>query len=196
VVVIAMLAGAGFAVAGARAARGPGVGSSPPAPPPSASTTPSPTPTATTPQTTGPVAGAPCTATELTFVNAQTDHAMGSAYRTYVLRNGGQVGCRLQHGPTLQYIASGGASADIPADYTSDGASVLVRPGGAVAFNTQMANGYGGYPPDSPACAHPATYRRVSVVLSDGSAVALGPDEVIFIQCGGISVSAWGLSTQ
>jgi hypothetical protein len=51
-------------------------------------------------------------------------------------------------------------------------------------------NGYGGYQPGAPQCAHPATYRHVSVALP-GGAVSLGADGTMSVQCGPITVGSW-----
>jgi hypothetical protein len=174
VVVVTFLAGAGLAVASLRPEPGP-VG------PPTTSTTPVPTTTAP-----GPIA---CTAGDLVFVGATDGAAMGSAYRTYTLRNRATVACRLQGAPGLGYRADGSAAMVPIQRDTADAVPVVLAPGRTAAFTVRTVNGYGGYQPDSPECARPMTYRELTAIVA-GSAVALGSG-LLAVQCGEVTVSAW-----
>ena len=115
---------------------------------------------------------------------------MGSVYYTYTFHNGGPVSCTVQGSPELTYVDTGGTVRKIPTEHGSAGSAVLVAPGAAVQLVTHEVNGYGGYPPGAPECAHPATYRQVAVMLPDGP-VSLRSDGTMSVQCGSITVESW-----
>jgi hypothetical protein len=71
---------------------------------------------------------------------------------------------------------------------------VLLLPGERVRFVAHEINGYGGYSPGAPQCAHPATYNHVAVVLPGGS-VPLGSNATMSVQCGDITIGPWGRPT-
>jgi hypothetical protein len=194
VVIVAMLAGAGLALANPRALPQAPASVGPPDVGPVTPTTPTPPPTTQPPTTTaGPVAGAPCTAVGIEYVSTFTGFAMGSAVTTYTVRNVGPVSCTLTGSPALRYLVAGGGDAEVPAGH-AQGGPLLVQAGAQADFAIETVNGYGGYQSDSPACAHPATYDHVSVVLSDGSTVPLGADGRISLQCGSVQVGVWNQS--
>jgi Protein of unknown function (DUF4232) len=116
---------------------------------------------------------------------------MGSIIDTYTVRNRGSAPCRLQGVPHLDYL-SGGRNVAVPGDYSATGgAVVLVQPGSDAQFSARHIDGYGGYAPGSPQCAHPATYAHLSAVLADGSVLPLGGNASIAVQCGQIEVATW-----
>jgi hypothetical protein len=114
---------------------------------------------------------------------------MGNLYTTYVVRNHATLACLLRGAPRLEQ-ADG---TPVPSSYADGGDTVLVPPGGQASFVIHEVNGYGGYPPGSPECAHPATYRHLAVALTDGSILPLGDNE-LSVQCGGLDTAAWSLA--
>jgi uncharacterized protein DUF4232 len=199
VIVVAMLAGAGLALANPRAMpqQPASVGPSnlPPGPvvtPTGPAVTPSPpAPTSTSPS---PVPGAPCHAGDIVYVTSLVQGAMGSSITTYTVRNRGPVSCTLTGEPRLRYANGGGAAVDVPASYTQGG-PVLVPPGGQASFDVEVPNGYSGYQPGSSACAHPATYTHLALMLADESGLPLGPNAQISLLCGSVRVGAWRSGT-
>jgi hypothetical protein len=192
VLVFAVLGGAGLALAAGRPQPEPGTPpplSAPVLPTnPALPTTPVP-PSAPTPSA-SPTIAAPvaCTAADLVFLHSGQGFGMGSLFITYVVRNSGALACQLRGAPHL--LADG---APVTSTYADGGDTVLVPSGGQASFMIREANGYGGYDPGSPECAHPATYRNLAVVLANGSTVALG-DSQILVQCGGIDTAVWSLA--
>ena len=195
VLVVAILVGAGIAVAGFRpmnsgpmpigpastapASPSPSTGpTTPPSAPPSSTTTPPPS------------EGGPCTAAALAYDSALSQGAMGTAITTYRFHNAGSVACTVEGLPQLSYVDNSGRSATVPLLHGTVGGPVLVQPGKEVTFDLSETNGYGGYPTGAPECAHPATYRQVTVVLPGGS-VSLRSNSTLSVQCGGITVNSW-----
>jgi hypothetical protein len=116
--------------------------------------------------------------------------AAGTVYFTFRFHNGGTVSCSVQGSPQMSYVDTSGVAVPMPADHTAGGDRVLLQAGDAVELVTHEINGYGGYQPGDPQCAHPATYRQVSVVLPGGS-VSLKSDGTMSVQCGSITVGTW-----
>jgi hypothetical protein len=199
VLVVAILVGAGIAVAGFRPMNSEpmpvGPATSVPVPP-SPSVEPTTPPSSTPPSSTTPPpsSGAPCTATSLVYDSALPQGAMGTAITDYTFHNGGSVACTVHGLPELSYVDSGRV-ATVPLLPGPVGDPVLVQPGKKVTFNLSETNGYGGYSSGAPECAHPATYRQVSVVLPGGS-VSLRSDGTLSVQCGGITVGSWSRPSQ
>jgi hypothetical protein len=159
-----------------------------------APTTPATTkPAATKPATVAPKAGADCTAGSLSYVGYSVEGAMGSRFTTFKVRNHSSVSCRLHGAPWVRYRRSDGSTATLPATY-EPGGSVLVPAGGTAGFPVQEPDGFGGYDPHGPQCAHPATYHHLAIVLPGGSTLALGLNGTLSIQCGKFDVRIWGLS--
>jgi hypothetical protein len=50
-------------------------------------------------------------------------------------------------------------------------------------------NGYGGYPPGAPACAHPVTYHDVSLRVGTGRVALHGFD--LSVLCEGVQIGGW-----
>jgi hypothetical protein len=205
VIVVGLLAGAGLVLASPRALPQEPASVGPPAVSPTVSPVIQ-TPTDAPSTTWVPVAGAPCTAAGIELISALAQGAHGIASVTVAVRNSGAVSCTLTGAPRLRYVTDGGASAEVPAQYVQGGGPVLVQPGGQALFNVSWINGYAGFQPGSPQCAHPAQYGHLSVVLNDGSVVPLSvissvyapptspASAVIAIQCGSIEVSSWSAS--
>ena len=141
--------------------------------------------------TTNPPAGpTSCTATMLAYDSKRAEGAMGTAYSTFTFHNSGSVSCRVDGPPGLTYVDSHGATLPVPVNHDAAGGEVVVTPGSKVQFVSHEVNGYGGYAPGAPECAHPATYNHVVVVLPGGS-VSLGADGTWSVQCGMITVGSW-----
>ncbi len=199
VIVIALIAGAGLAVAGARPSMihpaGPGPAPSLTGPAPATGgTRPSPSAPGASAQVTPPGSSASgvatCGAASLTFVTRRDEGAMGSAYTTFVLRNATGSACRLTGPPDLRHGTAGAPAGTFAGQTTT----VVVPAHAMVEFATRRTNGYGGYQPGDPACAHPATYAQLSLRLPDASSVELGTG-TITVQCGSLTVMEWKLSS-
>jgi hypothetical protein len=126
----------------------------------------------------------------LAYDSKRAEGAMGTAYSTFTFHNRGSVSCRVDGPPGLTYVDSHGATLPVPVNHDAAGGEVVVTPGNKVQFVSHEVNGYGGYAPGAPECAHPATYSHVAVVLPGGS-VSLGSDGTWSVQCGMITVGSW-----
>jgi hypothetical protein len=126
----------------------------------------------------------------LAYDSKRAEGAMGTAYSTFTFHNSGSVSCRVDGPPGLTYVDSHGATLPVPVNHDAAGGEVVVTPGSKVQFVSHEVNGYGGYAPGAPECAHPATYNHVVVVLPGGS-VSLGADGTWSVQCGMITVGSW-----
>jgi hypothetical protein len=155
---------------------------------------PSPTPTPSISPTATPTPPADvCNARMLGFDQRTSGFAMGSVYFTFRFFYGGATACTLPQFPVLTYVDGQGRTATVPTKPDGAGGPVLVPVDGALEFVLHEVNGTGGYSPDSPECAHPATYHQVSVALSTGP-VPLRSDDTLTVQCGDIWVGPWTLS--
>jgi hypothetical protein len=195
VAVVAILVGAGIALAGYRPMTSEPVpiGSVPTFPSPSTVPT-QPSTAPTTPPNSAAVAGAPCTATALLYDSMRSEGAAGTVYYTFRFHNGGSVSCSVQGSPELTYVDTGGATHTIPVVHGPGGAAILLEPGQAAQLVTNEINGYGGYGQGAPECAHPVTYHQVGVVVAGGS-VSLKSDGTMSVQCGSITVESWSRPT-
>jgi hypothetical protein len=126
----------------------------------------------------------------LVYDRALSQGAAGTVFTDYTFHNAGTVACTVEGLPELSYVDGSGKAATVPLLHGTVGGSVLVQPGKQVKFTASETNGYGGYSSGSPECAHPATYRQVSVVLPGGS-VSLRTDGTLSVLCGGITVNSW-----
>jgi hypothetical protein len=196
VAVVAILIGAGVAVAGYRPRSMPEpmpIGSAPTVsstPPPSTSSSPSSSAPPSSSASASTSSGSACAASSLVYDRMDAGGAMGSVYFTYTFHNGGSTSCVLQGSPDISYVDSGGARRSMPVEHTTDGQPVRLSPGEAVQLVTHEVDGYGGYQTGAPECAHPATYKQAAVVLPGGH-VSLGADGTWSVQCGSITVGYW-----
>jgi hypothetical protein len=114
--------------------------------------------------------------------------AMGSAFRTILVRNAGPVPCRLSTYPALW---DSGRAAAVPADPKAATQPVVtLAPDRYAAFTIRTANGYAGLDPSSPQCAHPQDLRNLSVVV-DGDLRYPLPGFTLSYQCGRPEVGPW-----
>ena len=135
--------------------------------------------------------GGPCTPADL--ATPPTEGGDGSAGHVgveWTITNRGSRSCTLSGTPVL-WGTVGGTLVRLPqrAMDTSAGTTVLAV-GGAVVIAFELVNGYGAYPTDSPACAHPATYRDVQVDLGAGNGRYL-TGVAVQITCGDALVADW-----
>ena len=118
---------------------------------------------------------------------------MGSLGYTIRLTNHGHGACRISAGLVLYQTASGGVEKRIPIETeTAHPKSLLLAAGKTIETNVLITNGYGGYAPDSPHCAHPVVYRGISVGVGSGL-VAL-PQLVLDVKCDGVRAYDWYLA--
>ncbi len=161
------------------------------APAPSSAPSSAPTTSSTAPTTTGaqPPSG-PCTAAELSDDHVSSEGAMGTAYYDLTVTNTGTRSCLLKL-PTLWGKVSGRA-VKLPQHVDPSAPGSVTFPAGRRAVLTvAIANGYGGYDPTSPACAHPADYRMVELDLGNGPRFVSHLD--MDLRCGDVRVSGWDL---
>ena len=166
---------------------------------PAVATPPSGVAAATTgPATTGPPAGATpsdCAAADLAFQSVNTGLATGNRYDVVVVVNRGAATCRLTGLPRLLYTDASGQIRPVPADpEVTDLPPDAVAPGATAHFAIHTVNGYAGYDPSSPHCAHPAHYQGLLLDRPDGR---IPLDSVrIDVLCDGVSLSGWGWPPQ
>jgi hypothetical protein len=117
----------------------------------------------------------------------KVEGAMGSAYYTITVTNHGST-CALSGRPVLYYTHADGRVGTIPFVASPGGrpTMVTVARGHSADIVLRTPNGYGGYPPGSPHCAHPATYRGVSIGVGTGR-VALA-NFVLSVKCEGVTL--------
>ena len=158
--------------------------------PPTPTVTP-PTPAASPTPTTPAQPNVPaCTATDLVARPTESGGAMGSVGYDVTLGNRGQQACSLSGLPVVWYTDAQGGPHKLPENTDGDATGrVVLRPGATAGFTIMITDGYGGYDPTSPACAHPHSYRDMSVQVPGGR-VSL-PDLRLSVQCGDIQVGAW-----
>jgi hypothetical protein len=115
---------------------------------------------------------------------------MGSVGYSVTVANHGQQTCSLSGLPVVWYTDAHGGLHKLPeAPDGGPGTRVVLRPGATAGFSILITNGYGGYDPGSPACAHPHSYRGMSVQV--GADRVSVPDLRLDVQCGDISVGVW-----
>jgi hypothetical protein len=130
-----------------------------------------------------------CQASDLTAGPISAGGAAGRAVYTVTVTNRSRVTCALS-GSTPMYLNKvDGRFFLIPVTGLPATPDVTLRPGGRAQASIQTINGYGGYDPSDPECAHPATYTHISVQLP-GSPLAL-PGLTLNVLCGDIDVDNW-----
>jgi hypothetical protein len=134
--------------------------------------------------------GSDCRAADLAYRSHAGDAAAGNYYDDVLVVNHGTVACRLDGYPNLYYTDASGAIRLVPTVPEMPSSSpYVVASGGSAEFRIHTGNGYAGYGPSAPQCAHPMLYRGLSVEVSDGR-VPLG-DVQIDLKCGGILLLGW-----
>lgn len=166
-------------------------------PPAGGSTAPTAGPITTGGATASPTGAGPadCAAGNLAFQSTRTDAAAGNRYDVVVVVNRGAASCQLTGLPRLLYTDPSGRIQPVPADSeATDQPPSLVPPGGTGHFAIHTVNGYAGYDPSSPHCAHPAHYQGLLLNRPDGR-VPLGTVR-IDVLCDGVTISGWGWPEQ
>jgi hypothetical protein len=113
---------------------------------------------------------------------------MGSEYLTVVVTNHGPT-CTINARPTLYYRRSNGAVVRLPIARVNPGTasgSLRVPHGRAIDMVVRIPDGYGGYAPTAPQCAHPATYRAISVSIGTGRLAV--PHFQLDVKCEGVTL--------
>lgn len=159
---------------------------------PAGSTPPSITASPPVPGASPRAAGGWCATSDLSVAPVQASGAMGHVGYPVVVTNTTGTACKLSGAtPVVLYRTSGGATATLPTKPAeSPAADYPLAPGARARTLLYTVNGYGGYDPSSPECAHPATYRDLSVQLKNGDGVAL-TGFVLDVKCGDILVYNW-----
>lgn len=113
---------------------------------------------------------------------------MGSLYLTVVVTNHGPS-CTINVRPKLYYTRSGGTVARLPIARVNPGTksgSLRVPHNRAIDMVVRIPNGYGGYAPTAPQCAHPATYQGISVAIGSGRLAV--PHFRLDVKCEGVTL--------
>jgi len=100
----------------------------------------------------------------------------GQFYQTVVVHGAGTTPCQLSGYPVLLYSdLKSGQVKPLPYEHTEVVGAVpaTLYPEGVVHFVVHTVNGYAGYDPGSPQCAHPMRYSGLLVELSDATPYAL-----------------------
>jgi hypothetical protein len=172
--ILAACAAVSSAAAHAPSSGSPGVASSPSAtssaPAEAVRRTATPATPSPTPYRTSPTAADTCRAANFSGA-VRGDGAAGSLYVTVTVTNHG-ASCTLTGRPVLFYTRSGDGVATLPFAHINTGLgtpkSVLVRHGQSATMVIRTPNGYGGYPPGSAQCMHPASYQGISIGVGTG----------------------------
>jgi hypothetical protein len=94
--------------------------------------------------------------------------------------------------PKLYYTSSAGTVHAIPVTPTPGAVPLALAAGRAAETNVLTVDGYGGYPTDSPHCAHRIVYRGIS--LQVGNARLALPHFELDVTCDGVRVAGWNLT--
>ena len=138
---------------------------------------------------------ADCAAANLAFQSVSTGFASGNRYDVVMVVNRGAASCQLSGLPRLLYTDASGRIQPVPAEpEATDVPPDDVAPGGTAHFAIHTVNGYAGYDPSSPHCAHPAHYQGL-LLDRPGGRVPLGSVR-IDVLCDGVSISGWGWPEQ
>jgi Domain of unknown function (DUF4232) len=118
---------------------------------------------------------------------------MGTAGHEITVINTGARPCALLGDEVVMvFTDSTGKTAVLPTRSTGDSAAAsrILGRGRQAQATVLTVNGYGGYDPSSPECAHPAVYRNLSLRFSGGGLLAV-EGLALDVKCGDIRVSRW-----
>jgi len=137
-------------------------------------------------------AGGWCAAGDVSVAPIQQNGAMGHVGYPIVVTNTSGAACKLPGGtPVVQYRTAAGTTVTLPTKPAEPpAADYPLAPGARARTLLYTVNGYGGYDPSSPECAHPATYHNLSVQLGNGDVIALS-GFTLDVKCGDILVYNW-----
>jgi hypothetical protein len=137
-----------------------------------------------------PVPATDCRAGDLAYRTQTPGAGAGNYYDAILLVNHGASSCRLAGNPNLYYTDASGSTRLVPTvPETPNSPPYLMASGGSAQFIIHTTNGYGGFDPSGPQCAHPMLYRGLSVEVSGGR-VPLGTVQ-IDLKCGDIRLLGW-----
>ncbi|HEY2675141.1 MAG TPA: DUF4232 domain-containing protein [Rugosimonospora sp.] len=137
-----------------------------------------------------PTPGTACRAADLVLDSIDGSGAAGSAYETVTVTNAGAGACRLPSVPSLVYTDPAGTMRALPAaTMPPTPTPMLVAPGREAQFSLRTVDGYGGYDPSAPACAHPAGYQGIAIQFTSGRMPL--PGLTLTVLCDGVDVSGW-----
>lgn len=168
-------------------------------PPLPATTTPptgAPTPTATAPPSTAPPSTVPATAPRCTAADLASPPrqghglASGSAYLHIIVTNTSGHDCTL-HGAATIWGKRGGQLVKIPQSVVITGQpdTATLLAGDVAWLSVETVNGYGGYPTNAPACAHPTSYQDLELDL--GAGIRYHTGAALTVTCGSPAVFPW-----
>jgi hypothetical protein len=133
---------------------------------------------------------ADCQSGDLVLDSIDDGAAAGTRGEAVTVTNHRTTPCRLPAFPSLVYTDPAGATHPLPASTSSpEPPAMVVPPGGRAQFSILFVNGYGGYDPTAPECAHPVTYRNIAIKFGTGRLALTGL--TLDIKCGGISLLGW-----
>lgn len=189
----AVIAAIALATAGCRAGNSPASESPPPAssasPKSSASPTSPGSPAASA--VPAPTAAGRCRSADLTVSPVRGGGAAGHVGYPVVVTNTGAAPCTLsgEH-PVVLYTDPTGSTRVLPVTSDSRVPDLTLRHGDQARTVLYLVNGYGGYNPSDPACAHPAVYRGLSIRLAGEDRLAI-PGVELDVKCGDVHVYNW-----
>jgi hypothetical protein len=134
-----------------------------------------------------------CRAADLRLVSTTEGGAAGHlGYDIVVVNRGGRSCALLGDRLTAVYREDAGRIRALPvtAAGTEKPASPMLAPGRQAQARFIITDGYGGYDPSSPACAHPAVYRDLSATFRGGGLLPL-TGLVLDVKCDGITAQGW-----
>jgi Protein of unknown function (DUF4232) len=118
--------------------------------------------------------------------------AAGTAGYTIQLTNHARTTCTLPANPKLYYTSTAGTVHAIPVTPMPGAEAFALAAGRTAETNVLTVDGYGGYPTDSPHCAHPIVYRGISLQVGNGR-VAL-PQFELDVICDGVRLAGWDVA--
>lgn len=140
-------------------------------------------------------AGRHCQASDLTLVSIEGDGAAGHIAWVVTVANTGRRPCALLGDPAVVvFTDAAGHLVTVPTDreVRPPSGSTLLAPGQRAEMALYMVNGYGGYDPSAPQCAHPVVYRNLSTRIGRTGLLPL-TGLVIDLKCDGITAYDWAV---
>lgn len=134
-----------------------------------------------------------CGARDLALISIVSDGAAGQIGYVITVANTSHRSCRLLgHRATVVYRNAAGRTVTLPTvrSRRESPTGSLLRPGRRAEMALLMVNGYGGYDPSSPECAHPAIYRNLSAAFHRRGLLPLD-NLVLDVKCGDITAYDW-----
>lgn len=139
--------------------------------------------------------GRHCQASDLTLVSIEGDGAAGHIAWVVTVANTGRRPCALLGDPAVVvFTDAAGHLVTLPTERSvrPPSGSTLLAPGQRAEMALYMVNGYGGYDPSAPQCAHPVVYRNLSAKIGRTGLLPL-TGLVIDLKCDGITAYDWAV---